>query len=170
LILLDEVDKLANFKGDPSAALLELLDPEQNDHFVDHYLEVPVDLSKAMFICTANEERNIPQPLLDRMEMIKFRAYTPEERTIITKKFLVPKTLAANNPTQLPVSFDDAALEAVIAIPQVRQIEKILAKLVRKGVTQVHVYSHSEYIVTAEDVDKIKKNYKDASAKKRVGF
>ena len=170
LFLLDEVDKLAHYRGDPAAALLELLDPEQNDHFIDHYLEVPVDLSKAMFICTANEEQKIPQPLLDRMEMIRFRAYDEKERDIITKQFLLPKMLKQYNAGGLPVSFEPAALDRVVKIPQVRQIEKILAKLTRKGVTQVHVYGQKEYVVTPEDVAKIRHNYREAGSRKRVGF
>lgn len=170
LILLDEVDKLAHYKGDPAAALLEILDPEQNDHFVDHYLEVPVDLSKAMFICTANYEDKIPQPLLDRMEMIRFRAYSDDERDIITKQFLLPKTQAQQNNTNLPVTFEPDALTEIAKIPQVRQIEKMLAKLVRRGVTQVHVHGQEEYVITVEDVHKIKKNYVEKTSRKEVGF
>jgi len=170
LVLLDEVDKLAHYKGDPTAALLELLDPEQNDHFVDHYLEVPLDLSKAMFICTANDQNKIPEPLLDRMEMIKFRAYTLEERDIITRQFLLPKAQKQNNVTDLPVTFNEDALVAIIEIPQVRQIEMLLAKLIRTGVTQVHLYEKPEYIIKAEDVEKIKKNYKEPTIAKRIGF
>ena len=171
LILLDEIDKLAHYKGDPAAALLEILDPEQNDHFVDHYLEVPVDLSKAMFICTANYEEKIPQPLLDRMEMIRFRAYDDDERDIITRQFLLPKTQAQQNNTNLPVTFEETALEAIAKIPQVRQIEKILAKLVRRGVTQVHVHGQEKYVITKQDVQKIKKNYTEThSNRKVVGF
>ena len=170
LILLDEVDKLAHFRGDPTAALLELLDPEQNDHFIDHYLEVPINLSKAMFICTANEQQKIPQPLLDRMELIKFRSYDLEERDIITKQFLLPKILKQYNTNNLPVSFKPAALKEIVKIPQVRQIEKILAKLTRKSVTQIHVYGNPEYVVTIEDVEKIKNNYKETNSRKKIGF
>jgi ATP-dependent Lon protease len=169
LILLDEVDKLAHYKGDPAAALLELLDPEQNDHFIDQYLEVPLDLSKAMFICTANYENRIPEALLDRMEMIRFRAYDADERSVITRQFLLPKAQKLNNSTELPVTFNESALVEIIKIPQVRQIEKLLAKLVRRGVTQVHLHDAPEYVVTAEDVEKIKKNYKEPT-KERMGF
>jgi len=170
LILLDEVDKLAHYKGDPAAALLEILDPEQNDHFVDHYLEVPVNLSKAMFICTANYEEKIPQPLLDRMELIRFRAYDDAERDIITKQFLLPKIQAQENNTNLPVTFEDTALTRIAKIPQVRKIEKILAKLVRRGVTQVHVHGKKEYVITNDDVSKIKHNYVSKSDRKIIGF
>jgi ATP-dependent Lon protease len=170
LIILDEVDKLAHYRGDPAAVLLEILDPEQNDHFIDHYLEVPVDLSKAMFICTANYEEKIPEPLLDRMELIRFRAYDEAERNIITRQFLLPKTQAQYNNKELPVTFDEAALVEITKIPQVRQIEKILAKLVRKGVTQIHVYGRENYVVTAADVEKIKHNYQEKQRSKKIGF
>ena len=170
LILLDEVDKLAHFRGDPAAALLELLDPEQNNHFIDHYLEIPIDLSKAMFICTANEEQKIPGPLLDRMELIKFRSYDLKERNIITRKFLLPKILKQYNVNDLSINFESAALDEIIKIPQVRQIEKILAKLIRKGVTQIHVYDKSKYIITAKDVKEIKNNYKETNLRKKIGF
>ena len=170
LILLDEIDKLAHYRGDPAAVLLEILDPEQNDNFVDHYLEVPVDLSKAMFICTANYEDKIPEPLRDRMELIRFRSYDEAERNIITRDFLLPKIQSQYNNTNLQVTFEEKALVEIIKIPQVRQIEKLLAKLVRKGVTQVHVYGAKEYIVTSEDVQKTKQNYVDKSDKKKVGF
>ena len=170
LILLDEVDKLGHYKGDPTAVLLELLDPQQNDHFIDHYLELPLDLSKAMFICTANEEKMIPAPLLDRMEMIRFRSYSEEERQIITRKFLLPKIVQQYNPKNFDISFNDDAVDHVVKIPQVRQIEKIIAKLTRKAVTAVHVYEQPSYAVTAEDVDKIKSNYKDSLSRRSMGF
>lgn len=170
LILLDEVDKLAHYRGDPAAALLEILDPEQNDHFIDHYLEVPVDLSKAMFICTANYEDKIPQPLLDRMELIRFRSYDAAERAIITKQFLLPKTQSQYNVKNMPVVFEDSALVQISKIPQVRQIEKLLAKLVRKGVTQIYVYGQEKYIITAADVEKIQYNYTEKKTNKSLGF
>ena len=170
LILLDEVDKLAAFKGDPASALLEILDPEQNNKFIDHYLEVPLDLSNAMFICTANYQEQIPAPLLDRFEMIKFRKYTHAERDVITKQFMLPKVLASTNPTGLPVSFQPEALDEIVKIQQVRQIEKILIKLVRKAVTAVHVHGCGQYTVSKADVDKIKDNYKQTTNRAVVGF
>lgn len=170
LIILDEIDKMQAVKGDPSAALLEILDPEQNANFTDHYLEIPVDLSKAMFICTANYENQIPAPLKDRMELIRFRSYSSEERDIITRQFVMPKVLKECNPTNLPVSFEEDAIVEIIKIVQIRQIEKLIAKLIRRGVTQVHVYDADSYTITKDEVLKIKDNYKEESKKKPLGF
>jgi ATP-dependent Lon protease len=169
LILLDEVDKLAHYRGDPAAALLELLDPEQNDKFVDHYLEIPIDLSKAMFICTANEERNIPAPLLDRMEIIRFRKYNLEERKVITDSFLLPKLIKSYGTQEMDIQFEPEALSTVHAVPSVRSIEKILGKALRKGMARIHVYGQETYVVSKSDIVDIKKNYGDTS-KKKLGF
>lgn len=137
VFLLDEVDKLGvSFQGDPAAALLEVLDPAQNDSFVDHYLGVPFDLSEVLFIATANFIQNIPGPLLDRMEVVEFSGYTENEKRQIARRYLIPRQLVENGlgPEQLTIS--DAALGEVITNytreAGVRQLERELGKLARK--------------------------------------
>ncbi|MBE6835014.1 MAG: endopeptidase La [Ruminococcaceae bacterium] len=137
LILLDEIDKLGmDYKGDPSAALLEVLDGEQNNSFTDHYIEIPFDLSKALFITTANDLSTVPEPLLDRMEVIELRSYTREEKFNIAKKHLVKKQLAANGLTSKMVTIKDDALYLLIdgytREAGVRKLERIIGKVLRK--------------------------------------
>ena len=137
LILLDEVDKLgSDHRGDPSSALLEVLDAEQNNTFVDHYLEIPYDLSKVLFITTANDKSRIPAPLLDRMEIIDIPGYTYEEKFNIAKKHLVPKQITANGLKKSYVKFTDKALKSIIGgytkEAGVRVLERTIAKVLRK--------------------------------------
>lgn len=137
LILLDEVDKLgSDHRGDPSSALLEVLDAEQNNTFTDHYLEIPYDLSKVMFVTTANDKSRIPAPLLDRMEIIDIQGYTFEEKFNIAKKHLVPKQIVANGLKKSYVKFTDKALKAIISgytkEAGVRILERTIAKVLRK--------------------------------------
>ena len=141
LILLDEIDKMGqDFRGDPASALLEVLDPEQNNTFVDHYLEVEYDLSNVMFITTANSY-NMPGPLMDRMEIIPLAGYTEDEKREIAKQHLLPKQIAANGLKKGEFKVSDEALTHVIRYytreAGVRNLEREIAKLARKAVTEI---------------------------------
>ena len=138
LILLDEIDKMgADFKGDPSAALLEVLDREQNHTFRDHYIELPFDLSEVMFLMTANSLSEIPAPLLDRIELIEVSGYTEEEKLEIAKRYLLPKQLKRQGLTKSKTSItDDALLELIQHYTResgVRQLEREIEGLLRKA-------------------------------------
>lgn len=137
VFLLDEIDKLGvSFQGDPSSALLEVLDPAQNDTFTDHYLGVPFDLSEVLFIATANFVQNIPGPLLDRMEVVEFAGYTEREKAEIAKKYLIPRQLEENGLSDQKVSFADDAVASLISKytreSGVRQLEREIGKVARK--------------------------------------
>ncbi len=137
VFLLDEVDKLGvSFQGDPASALLEVLDPAQNDNFTDHYLGVPFDLSEVLFIATANFIQNIPGPLLDRMEVVEFAGYTEREKAEIAKKYLIPRQLEESGLGDKEVKFTDDAVTAIISKytreAGVRQLERQVGAVARK--------------------------------------
>jgi ATP-dependent Lon protease len=157
VFLLDEVDKLGvSYQGDPASALLEVLDPAQNDTFTDHYLGVPFDLSEVLFICTANLLQTIPGPLLDRMEVVDFSGYTEREKLEIAKRYLVPRQLKENGLTAEQLPFTDEAISEVIQgytrEAGVRQLERSLGKLARKVARKIASREIETLVVEAEGV------------------
>jgi ATP-dependent Lon protease len=179
LFMLDEVDKMAmDFRGDPSSALLEVLDPEQNNTFSDHYLEVDYDLSDVMFVATANT-LNIPAPLLDRMEVIRLSGYTEEEKLNIAKRYLVLKQRKANGLKDEELTIDDSALRDIIRYytreAGVRSLEREIAKVCRKVTRELVLGKGKEDSITvsAENLEKYlgvrRYRYGVAEQKNQVG-
>ena len=155
LFLLDEVDKMgADFRGDPSSALLEVLDPEQNHTFNDHYLEVDYDLSSVMFITTANT-LNIPPPLMDRMEIIRIAGYTEDEKVEIARKHLIPHAITKHGLDAKEWAIDDEALLMIIRRytreAGVRNLERELSTLIRKAVKEIMMSKKKSVKVDADD-------------------
>jgi len=160
LLLLDEIDKLGNdYRGDPASALLEVLDSEQNGAFRDHFLEIPVDLSKVMFITTANTTDTIPRPLLDRMEVIQLSSYTDEEKLQIAKRHLLPKQLEEHGLKRGSIRIGDDVLRAVIRDytreSGVRQLERRLAAICRKTDMRLLQGDVKRFNITEKDLPKL---------------
>ena len=157
VIMLDEVDKIgASYHGDPASALLEVLDPEQNKDFLDHYLDVRFDLSNVMFICTANQVDTIPAPLLDRMEVIKLAGYILEEKIEIARKYLIPKQMKAHGIAARQLTVNEAALREIIdgyaREPGVRGLENHIKKICRKAAKQIVEKKNTRVTVTVKDL------------------
>ncbi|MBH9390462.1 endopeptidase La [Pseudomonas aeruginosa] len=157
LFLLDEIDKMgSDMRGDPASALLEVLDPEQNHNFNDHYLEVDYDLSDVMFLCTANS-MNIPAPLLDRMEVIRLPGYTEDEKVNIAAKYLIPKQVQANGLKKGELTFEEGALRDIIRYytreAGVRSLERQIAKVCRKAVKEHAKLKRIQAVVSSETLE-----------------
>jgi ATP-dependent Lon protease len=157
VFLLDEIDKLGvSFQGDPASALLEVLDPAQNDTFTDHYLNVPFDLSEVLFIATANFIQNIPAPLLDRMEVVDFSGYTEREKAEIAKKYLIPRQLEESGLSEKGVVFSDEAVMSVVSNytreSGVRQLERQVGAVARKVARRLASGEAIPHELTASDV------------------
>lgn len=158
VFLFDEVDKIgADFKGDPASALLEVLDPEQNKEFTDHYLEVPFDLSKVMFITTANTTDTIPRPLLDRMEVINVSGYTEEEKVKISQDYLIPKKVKEHGLKEPNIRFSEKALRDLINYytreSGVRNLEREIANVCRKVAKNIVSGKKSEFRITEKNLE-----------------
>lgn len=157
VIMLDEIDKLgSDFRGDPSSALLEVLDPEQNYSFTDHYLNVPFDLSKVMFICTANMLESIPGPLLDRMEIIRIPGYTEHEKTVITRRYIIPRQTEDNGLKDEELEISDKLVAKVVREytreAGLRNIEREIGKLCRKMARKKAEGEKGPFKVTAKNL------------------
>jgi ATP-dependent Lon protease len=159
VFMLDELDKLgSDFRGDPSSALLEVLDPEQNNSFSDHYINLPFDLSNVMFIATANQMDTIPGPLRDRMEVISLAGYTEEEKLGIAKRYLVPRQLKENGITEEIVTFSDEALRTIISKytreAGLRNLEREIGTVCRKVARKVAEGAEKNFTINAQNVPK----------------
>jgi ATP-dependent Lon protease len=156
LFLLDEIDKLGqDFRGDPASALLEVLDPEQNAKFQDHYLELDIDLSDVMFVCTANS-LNLPQPLLDRMEIIRLEGYTEDEKVEIAERHLVDKQVEAHGLRKGEFELTQPALRDLIRYytreAGVRTLEREVARLARKSLRKILEGKEKSVTITPENL------------------
>ena len=174
VILFDEIDKVGNdYKGDPFAALLEVLDSEQNCKFRDNYIEIPIDLSEVLFIATANSTSGIPRPLLDRMEIIEINSYTANEKYHIAKRHLIPKQVERHGLTKAQLRLNDLAIEKIITNytreAGVRQLERRIGDVCRKGVRQILQKNKRSIRITEKNIDKFlgKPKYNSAMANEK---
>ena len=179
LMLLDEIDKTSSdYKGDTSAALLEVLDPEQNNHFNDHYVEVPQDLSEVLFIATANEMDGIPRPLLDRMEVIEISGYTENEKEHIAKDHLIPKQLEVNGIPEGKLKIQTPALRKIITLytreAGVRGLERKIGQICRKAAREIMENDQKKVTVNSKNLEnylgKARYSYLMANKKDEVGI
>jgi ATP-dependent Lon protease len=159
VIMLDEVDKLgSDFRGDPSSALLEVLDPEQNFSFTDHYLNVPFDLSKVMFICTANALDTIPRPLLDRMETLRIEGYTEQEKVKIARRYLLPRQVSENGLQDEEMVISDAALSKIVREytreAGLRNMEREVGRICRKAARRKAEGAAGPFKIAPKDVER----------------
>ena len=160
LVLLDEIDKLgSDYKGDPSSALLEVLDGEQNSTFTDHYIDVPFDLSKVLFVTTANDPSQIPGPLYDRMEIIELYSYTAEDKFSIAKKYLIPKQIKNFGMNSKMLRFTDAAVRALISDytkeAGVRTLDRTITKIIRKVAVKFADGFEGKYTVSPSNLEEL---------------
>ena len=158
VIMLDEIDKIGNsYQGDPASALLEVLDPEQNRDFLDHYLDVRYDLSKILFITTANTMDTIPKPLLDRMEVIQLPGYIMEEKLEIAKRFLIPNQMKEHGLSKQEVNINKGAIEDVVdkyaREAGVRNLEKNIRKIMRKTTLRIAEGDVSKVSITKKNLE-----------------
>ena len=179
LMLLDEIDKTSSdYKGDTSAALLEVLDPEQNSRFNDHYVEVPQDLSEVLFIATANDMEGIPRPLLDRMEVIEVSGYTENEKEHIAREHLIPKQLEVNGIPKGKLTIQPAALRKIITLytreAGVRGLERTIGRICRKAAREIMENGQDKVVVNTKNLDtflgKSRYSYLMANKKDEVGI
>ena len=167
LILLDEVDKIDVHRGDPTSALLELLDPEQNNEFIDRYIEVPIDISSALFVATANYLEKIPPPLRDRMEIINFRNYTPEEKKVILDRFVVPSAMKQYGLSEMNIEIDPNVIEQLVEKDGIREIKRRLLKLLRKAAVKIVVKKEDHVLIDRDFMQSIKVA---KGENKKIGF
>ena len=179
LMLLDEIDKTgSDYKGDVSSALLEVLDPEQNARFHDHYVDIPQDLSQVLFLATANDMHSIPRPLLDRMEVVEIPGYTANEKMHIAKEHLIPKQVTENGLPEGALTITDGALMEIISRytkeAGVRSLERTIGKICRKAARRVMAKDSDGLVVTEKNLGELlgkpKFNYQMANEKDEIGI